>query len=291
MKSYAKINLFLDVLGKRDDGYHDIFSIMQTVSLYDELTFSFNDSFAFEIKTPQINLPADEKNIIVKAAKLLIKEYGLPTGIKIELEKRIPIGAGLAGGSSNCATTLLGINALFDLKIPMEKLIEIGKSLGADVPFCLTGGTAIVEGIGEKITPLPPHPPCYIVIACPKIHVSTKDIFDKLDTNNFKKADPNEILEGLSKNNPEKVASSLYNIFTPVTSGLHPQITDLIAQFKELGAQGAEMSGTGASVFAYFKEEKIALRALNKIKKSVTDVFICTPKEGRALAELKGGLE
>jgi 4-diphosphocytidyl-2-C-methyl-D-erythritol kinase len=213
----------------------------------------------------------------VKAAKFLIKEYDLPRGIKIELTKRIPVGAGLAGGSSNCAAALLGINELFNLKIPLERLIEIGKSLGADVPFCLTGGTAAVEGIGEKITPLPPHPPCCIVIACPNIHVSTAETFKQLDEKNFTKSSPEEILSGFSKSNLKKISSSVYNIFTPVTSALYPQIADLIAQFKHVGALGADMSGTGASVFAYFKDEKTASAALNIMKNSVDEIFICKP--------------
>jgi 4-diphosphocytidyl-2-C-methyl-D-erythritol kinase len=284
LQAYAKINLFLDVLNKRDDGYHNIFSIMQTVSLCDELTFSFREghSFAFSIVNDK-NLPADETNLVVKAAKVLIDEYDLPQGICIELTKRIPVGAGLAGGSSDCAAVLSGINKLFDLGIPLEKLMETGKSLGADVPFCLVGGTAVTEGIGEKVTPLPPHPPCCIVIACPKIHVSTAEIFARgVQSQEHADLYKKNILDGLSKSDTEKTASSVYNAFTPVTSAIYPQISDIITQFKNHGALGAEMSGTGASVFAYYKDEKTALAALKRVKRAHdTEIFICNPIQGR----------
>jgi len=318
VQAFAKINLFLDVVGKKNDGYHDIFSLMQTVSLCDELIISFAAKNFFEFSCDVPNL-SDENNLVVRAAKILIREYDLPRGISIALKKKIPVGAGLAGGSSDCAATLLGINNLFGLNIPREKLASIGKSLGADVPFCLAGGTAIVEGIGEKITPLPPHPPCFIVIAVPKIFVSTAEIFKNLDAasrsfaesprqknqlheknfarenqkkiisafsqKNFSRSfeespqqkNHEKILRALSQNSPGEIAASFYNVFTPITSSMHPQISDLIARFETLGALGAQMSGTGPSVFAYFDEKKTAETAFDILKNSLEHVFLCTP--------------
>jgi len=285
IQAFAKINLYLEVLGKRADGYHDIFSVMQSVDLCDDLIISV-DFDAFD-KTAQARLicgvsgiPADEKNLVIKAANVLIREYGLKQNLKFELTKRIPMGAGLAGGSSDCAATLLGINKLLNLNIPFEKLIEIGKSLGADVPFCLTSGTAVTEGIGEKIKPLPPHPPCFILIACPEIHVSTAKIFSRFDIKNIKQQNcerRENFINIFEKKDLSQIALSLYNIFTPITAGLHPEISDLILKFRNIGALGAEMSGTGSSVFAFFDNEKTAQKAFNIIKKSVTKVFLCKP--------------
>ncbi|MCL2047521.1 MAG: 4-(cytidine 5'-diphospho)-2-C-methyl-D-erythritol kinase [Defluviitaleaceae bacterium] len=293
----AKINLFLDVLNKRNDGFHDISSVMQSISLCDELELSPNSEHLFVLECDNPSLPLDETNLIIKAARLLDQEYNLPHGINFKLTKKIPVGAGLAGGSSNAAAALLGINALFDLAIPAENLLKIGKSLGADVPFCLTGGTALVEGIGERITALQPHPPCCIVVACPNIFVSTREIFERANVAhsgeneifgqaNVARTDENEtttlrrknFLQALKTNDPTKIACSLYNFFTPLTTSIHPQITEIINRFKKLGALGAQMSGTGSSVFAYFQDESTAKTALEQLRHGDNiKTFICTP--------------
>lgn len=287
MQAFAKINLFLDVVGKREDGYHNIVSVMQSVDLCDDLLISAIPE-GIQLSCDNPALPTDEKNLIVKAAKALISEFAIPHGFRIELTKRIPLGAGLAGGSSDCAATLHGINKLCGLNIPFPRLLEIGKSLGADVPFCLTGGTALTEGIGEKITPLQAHPSCFILIVCPKIHVSTGEIFSRLSA--YETASPKKILNAISKKNLQQISTSFYNIFTPITSALHTEISDLIFQLKKLGAMNAEMSGTGSSVFAYFNNEKSALNALDifrnelsahnalNILKSTKEVFLCKPQ-------------
>jgi len=273
VNAYAKINLFLDVAGKRADGYHDIVSVMQSVDLCDDLMIeALPGESGVQLFCNDPQLPTDETNLIVKAANALIREFDIPCGFKIKLNKRIPLGAGLAGGSSDCAATLHGINKLCNLNIPFTRLLEIGKSLGADVPFCLTNGTALTEGIGEKITLLPTHPPCFIVIVCPGVHVSTGEIFSRLVS--FSTACVNPMLNAISKKNLQQLSTLFYNIFTPITTEIHPEIFDLIAELKTLSALGAEMTGTGSSVFAYFNNEQSALKAFH-IMKLKNKVFLC----------------
>ena len=272
MQAFAKINLFLDVADKRNDGYHNIISIMQTVSLCDELLFrkiGKGGEIIFSCNAPHI--PKGEENLVIKAAKILFEKFDINDSIEINLTKRIPLGAGLAGGSADCAATLLGLTELLDLDIPIEVLLEIGKTLGADVPFCLTGGTALCEGIGEKITPLAPLDSGFFVIACPKIHISTKEIFEKITLSGRVNA---RKLQELTQAGYKK---NFFNIFTKVTGKLHPEIYSLIEAFKNQGAFDAEMSGTGSSVYAYFDDEQTALNALNALETNATKVFLCKP--------------
>ena len=274
LQAYAKINLFLDVLRKRPDGYHDIVSVMQSVGLCDDLRISCSETTGERVSLTcnDPTLPTDESNLVVKAAKLLTEKYKIEYPIQIELTKRIPVGAGLAGGSSDCAATLRGINTLFQLNIPMKELTEIGRTLGADVPFCLMGGTALCEGIGEILTPLPQHPPCHIVLITPGIHVSTAEVFSRL--NLVKTSIPGHtsdtkglisLKNALANGNVSQIAASFYNVFTPVTAGLHPEISDIISELRSCDALGASMSGTGSAVFAYFDNETYAQRACDKI--------------------------
>jgi len=279
VQAYAKINLFLDVLGKRDDGYHNILSVMQSVSLCDEITIKCRNDASSNTAPCRLTcdmpgIPTDENNLVLKAANALIREHDIPHGFDISLKKRIPAGAGLAGGSSDCAATLLGIKELLNLNISFERLLETAKNLGADVPFCLVGGTALAEGIGEQLTVLPPHPPCFIVIACPPVHVSTAEIFAKIDAVGH--GDATKIKAAIASKNAAQTASELYNCFTPITSALYPEISGLINKFKNMGALGASMTGTGSSVFAYFNNENIAHAALNKIEK-YAKTYLCTP--------------
>jgi 4-diphosphocytidyl-2-C-methyl-D-erythritol kinase len=281
VQAFAKINLFLDVLNKRPDGYHNIFSIMQSVDLCDDLKISVckkKNGGQVHLICSDFDLPTGESNLVVKAASFLLREFKRDENINIVLFKRIPVGAGLAGGSSDCAATLHGINKLLDLQIPFAELLEIGKSFGADVPFCLTGGTALTEGIGEIITPLAQHPDCFIVIACPRIHVSTSKIFNKITPENYKSIN-NEQREKIINNFSSfpRIAKSLFNFFTPITAGQHPEIYDIMSKFRNMGAVGTEMSGTGSSVFAYFENKDIAVEACDIMKRSVNKIFICKP--------------
>ncbi|MCL2215573.1 MAG: 4-(cytidine 5'-diphospho)-2-C-methyl-D-erythritol kinase [Defluviitaleaceae bacterium] len=312
IRAHAKINLYLDVLDKRPDGYHSIVSIMQSLGLCDELTIRAgavsSESAAVSLICDDLTLPTDESNLVVKAAMLLMREYGIGQDIKVELTKRIPAGAGLAGGSSDCAATLFGINELFQLNIPMDKLMEHGRTLGADVPFNLVSGagifTALSEGIGEKLTPLPAHPDCHIVVVCPKIHVSTADAYARLDAVKMGAAGqandelvPKDILcdsaprtlqaEGqglanlmmaLSAGDVAQISANFFNIFTFVTADIHPEIFRIIRELKGLGALGASMSGTGSAVFAYFADENKAKAACDKFPEH--KVFLTYPKRG-----------
>ena len=272
LQAHAKINLYLDVVGKRPDGYHDIVSVMQSVGLCDDLHISCNGTQQLSMTCSDPSLPTDETNLVVMAARLLIDKYKIQHPVHIELTKRVPVGAGLAGGSSDCAATLRGINELFQLNISMDELVEIGRTLGADVPFCLMGGTALAQGIGERLTPLPPHPPCHIVLAMPGIHVATAEVYARLNLVKKSIAGHTSDTRGLSslKNalangDVSRIAASFYNAFTPITAGMHPEISDILTEFRVCGALGASMSGTGSAVFAYFDNENYARRACNRL--------------------------
>ena len=277
IKAYAKINLFLDVVGKRIDGYHDISSIMQTVDLHDTLKFCKTEGkTGFWFRTDCKEVPNDERNLVARAARLMIKEYRIKESFEISLTKRIPVGAGLAGGSSDCAATILGINRLLNLNIPADELQNIAVSLGADVPFCLEKGTCLATGIGEKLTPLAPHPACFIVLAFPGIHVSTKHIFSKLSNlaqkpNNTKLE---KILSSLNNNELTGVALSLYNVFTDLTSGEFPVVKKLIGKFVASGAIGACMTGTGSAVFGYFAQEMAAKKAMDSLSEDAKTYLV-----------------
>jgi len=259
----------LDVIGKRSDGYHDLVSVMQSISLCDELEFFITDGGGVQLEADNVpcGFPLDSKNLIVRAAKFLLDEYKITHGVKIKLQKNIPMGAGLGGGSSDCAATLHGLNELFALGIPLHRLVEIGMKFGADVPFCLLGGTAVAEGIGEKLTPLAPHPPCYIVLVNPGIHVSTGEIFGRLQIN-VQHEEYENFMQAYKTGDISQIAKSFFNIFTPVTSALHPEISQAITDLKNAGAINAAMTGTGSTVFGYFEKEIDALEACDKIKRT-----------------------
>jgi len=277
-KAYAKINLFLEVTDKRPDGYHNLVSVMQSLDLHDTLTILPGKS-GIVLETNMPGVPTDDSNLVVKAAKLLMSECGINQPLHIKLQKKIPMGAGLGGGSSNAAATLHGLNRLFGLDIPLPKLLKMGQTLGADVPFCLLGGTALAEGIGEKLTPLKPHPPCYIMLACPPIHVSTKEIFNKLG-GFCKTENADRFLEAYESEDISLIAKNLFNTFTPITAKIHPLINTFIANLQATGALGASMTGTGSTVFVYFNNEHNAQKACNILMQQYPDTkfFITQPR-------------
>jgi len=285
--AFAKINLFLAVIGKREDGYHELVSVMQKIGLRDRLTIAkaqHNTSGTLvTLKTDAPNLPTNDTNLVVKAANLLIKEYGIATPLAINLTKRIPTGAGLGGGSSDCAATLLGINQLLGLQVPLDKLMELGATLGADVPFCVMANscntTALAQGIGEKLTPLPPHPKCHVVLACPKIHVSTGEIFKVLTlcglTGINIQAKLDNFMAAYNSKDILQISKNFYNTFTPITSKIHPQISSLISDLQNHGAYNAAMTGTGSTVFAYFENENKAKMVCEILEKTHTNTKFC----------------
>jgi|GEM_PF-76120 len=230
LKALGKINLGLDVLGRRENGYHDVRMVMQTLYLYDNVTLQKKSAPGIEIDSNLFYLPNDEDNIAWKAAKLLIDEFDIKDGIRIHLDKHIPVAAGMAGGSSNAAAVLYGMNQMFRLGLSQKELMERGVKLGADVPYCIMRGTVLAEGIGEKLTPLPPMPKCQILIAKPPISVSTKMVYEKLDSCEIKEhPDIDGILDGLKNQDLEQVAASLGNVLEKVTVEAYP----VIAQIKE----------------------------------------------------------
>jgi 4-diphosphocytidyl-2-C-methyl-D-erythritol kinase len=267
LKALAKINLGLDVLGRRENGYHDVRMVMQTIYLYDNVTMEKTEEAGIQLECNLFYLPVDETNIAYKAAKLLMDEFDIKEGVRIVLDKHIPVAAGLAGGSANAAAVLVGMNRLFSLGLSQQQLMERGVSLGADVPYCVMRGTVLAEGIGEILTPLPPLPKCYVLIAKPGISVSTKTVYEKLDSQEISEhPDIDGILEGLDKQDIYKVASSMGNVLETVTIGDYPIIEEIKDVMKEEGALNAMMSGSGPTVFGIFDDKSKARQAQERMR-------------------------
>lgn len=267
LKALAKINLGLDVLGRRDNGYHDVRMVMQTIYLYDNVTLEKTEEAGIHLECNLFYLPVDETNIAYKAAKLLMDEFDIQEGVRITLDKHIPVAAGMAGGSANAAAVLVGMNRLFSLGLSQTELMERGVSLGADVPYCVMRGTVLAEGIGEILTPLPPMPKCCILVAKPGISVSTKMVYEKLDSKELTEhPDIDGILEGLDKQDLQKVASSMGNVLETVTIGDYPIIEEIKNVMKEAGALNAMMSGSGPTVFGIFDDRAKAREAQARIR-------------------------
>lgn len=276
LKALAKINLGLDVLGKRTNGYHDVRMVMQTIYLYDDVNLERVKKQEIKIKTNLNYLPSNENNIAYQAAKLLIDEFGIIEGVHIHLKKRIPVAAGMAGGSSNAAAVLYGMNQLFDLKLSQQDLMERGVKLGADVPYCIMRGTVLAEGIGEVLTPLAPMPKCYILIAKPPISVSTKIVYEKLDSGAIvEHPDIDGLIQGLESEDLEIVASKMGNVLEQVTITDYPVIEEIKNVMKSDGAINAMMSGSGPTVFGIFKSRQEAKKAMDTLKRKKIAKQIC----------------
>lgn len=267
LKALGKINLGLDVLGRRENGYHDVRMVMQTVYLYDKIFIQKKKTPGIELETNLFYLPVDENNLAYKAAKLLMDEFHIEEGVKISLEKHIPVAAGMAGGSSNAAAVLFGINRMFELGLDEKGLMERGVSLGADVPYCVMRGTVLAEGIGEILTPLSPMPKCYVLLAKPPISVSTKMVYEKLDSHEIEDhPDIDGILAGLKAQDVYQVASSMGNVLEKVTIEAYPIVEEIKNVMKKKGALGAMMSGSGPTVFGLFEDKRKARDAAQRIK-------------------------
>lgn len=267
LKSLAKINLGLDVLGKRENGYHDVRMVMQTVYLYDNITIEKKAEPGISLEANLHFLPVDEHNIAYKAAQLLIEEFDIKEGVSIKLQKHIPVAAGLAGGSSNAAAVLHGMNRLFELQLSTKDLMERGVALGADVPYCVMRGTVLAEGIGEILTPLPPMPRCFVLIAKPPISVSTQTVYEALDAGAIvEHPDIDGIIAGLDAGDIDQVASHMGNVLEDVTISQYPVIEQIKDIMKEAGAVNAMMSGSGPTVFGIFRDRKTAKEAQSKIR-------------------------
>ena len=269
INAMAKINLGLDVLRRRENGYHDVKMIMQTVDIYDTLEFEKREDSQIIIKVDAMELPTDENNLIYKATKLLFEKRDVKEGVEITLTKRIPIAAGMAGGSTDAAAALVGINRLFDLGFSMEELKEVGVKIGADVPYCIEGGTALSEGIGEILTKLPDAPDCFVVVAKPEISVSTKYVYENLHANELKyHPDIDGMVDSIRNQDLDGVCKRMENVLETVTEKKYPVISQLKQMLLEAGAENSLMSGSGPTVFAIFKEEAKAKEALKKVEES-----------------------
>ncbi len=267
LNAYAKVNLGLDVLRRREDGYHELRMIMQTVDLYDILTLEKTEELGISMTCNIERLPCDESNLVCKAAKLMFEEYNLPGGIKMHLEKRIPMAAGMAGGSTDAAAIFNGINELYDLGVSKERLCELGVKVGADVPYCIVGGTALSEGIGEVLTMLPNVPDCVVLIAKPDFDVSTKYVFENLHANSLTyHPDIDAMADAIRAGDLDGVVKVMDNVLETVTEARYTEITAIKTVMKEHGAMRAMMSGSGPTVFGLYENESDAEAAADAIK-------------------------
>ncbi len=277
LKARAKINLGLDVLGKREDGYHEVRMVMQTIGIYDRLILTKIPEEEIRITSNLAFLPVNENNLIYKAIKLLKDEYHFPGGVSVDLNKFIPVAAGMAGGSTDAASTMFGVNRLFGLNLSMGKMMELGVRLGADVPYCVMRGTALAEGIGEKLTRITPVPHMWILIAKPQINVSTRLVYEQLDMGGIQKhPDIDGIIRAIEAQDVVRIAQSMGNVLENVTVPLYPVIETIKQDMFSHGAINAMMSGSGPTVFGIFPDEQttLACQAFLKKKGDARQVYI-----------------
>ena len=269
LKANAKINLGLDVIRKRPDGYHEVRMIMQMLSLHDQVTIEKTETPGIQLSTNLSFLPGDERNIAYRAARQMQERFDLPGGVRIRIEKRIPVAAGMAGGSTDCAAVLRGMNSLYGLALDRQALMDIGVKLGADVPYCIMGGTALSEGIGEILTAAGPMPMCHILVAKPSFSVSTKEVYGGLKLDRLKEhPDIDGILEALETGDLCGVTKRLANVLETVTISWHPEIGTIKKLMLDHGAMGALMSGSGPTVFGIFDSRSSAEEAAGVIRSS-----------------------
>lgn len=267
-KAYAKVNLGLDVIGKRADGYHEVKMIMQSIGIHDELTFSRLEK-GIELKIDRIDLPADGNNLVYRAAKLIQESFDIREGVRIQLKKRIPIAAGLAGGSTDAAAVFKGMNTLFGLGMSEEKMCELGLKIGADVPYCIMGGTALAEGIGEKLTPLPDAPNAVLLLAKPEVSVSTKEVYGKLRAEELKfHPDIDGMTKAIIRHDLGGIIERMGNVLENVTVEEYPVIDQIKNFMTGHGAARAMMSGSGPTVFGIYEKQEQAARAYLELKQA-----------------------
>lgn len=269
LKALAKINLGLDVVRRREDGYHEVRMIMQTIQLYDRLDIKRTHEPGIQIQTNLSFLPVNENNLIYKVAKLLMDEFSITDGVSVKLDKRIPVAAGMAGGSTDAAAMLIGVNRLFSLGLTKRQLMERGVQIGADVPYCIMRGTALAEGIGEALSPLPPMVKCPVLIAKPSISVSTKFVYQnlKLDDTTIH-PDIDRLIDDIKAKNLHDIAAHMGNVLETVTIPNYPVIDEIKKHMLSNGAVGALMSGSGPTVFGLFDDEDTAKKAYKAMRSS-----------------------
>lgn len=274
IRAYAKINIALDVVGKREDGYHLLRMIMQQIDLYDVIKMDKIEA-GIELTCDKKYIPVDSRNLAYKAAELFKQTYFVDGGVSISINKNIPVAAGLAGGSADAAAVLLGMNKLYGLNRPVKELMELSVSLGADIPYCINGGTALCEGIGEEITSLKPFKNHILVLAKPNFGVSTKEVYKALDISKINRH-PNveKIIKAMELEDLSSVCFNMRNLLENVTLRKHQGLRKLKNQFIEAGALGSMMSGSGPTVFGFFDNMLTAQRCYDKLKKEYKEVFI-----------------
>ena len=253
-KAYAKINISLDVTGRREDGYHDMVMIMQTVSLCDELTLTIGGGEGVRARSNMRFIPGDERNLAVKAAMKYLEAVGEgDKGVSIDIRKNIPVGAGMGGGSANAAAVLRAMNRAYEGRLSEEELVALASATGSDVAFCLVGGTMLATGRGEKLSPLPPMPPCFITVCKPEFSISTPELFKKLDSVHLKgHPDTAGLIAALEKGSLPELCRRMYNVFEDVGDRRMRTVSQIKGQLLDHGALGAVMTGTGSAVFGVF---------------------------------------
>ncbi len=269
IKALAKINLGLDVVRRREDGYHEVRMIMQTIHLFDRLQIMRNRSGKITMSANLSFLPTNENNLVYKAAKLLKEEFLIRDGIHVKLYKHIPVAAGMAGGSTDAAAVLYGLNRMFDLGLSKEELMQRGVRLGADVPYCVMRGTALAEGIGEKLTALPPMVKCPVLIAKPQIGVSTRFVYENLKLNEQTlHPDIDRLQADIAAKDLHAIAADMGNVLETVTIPNYPVIAQIKEHMQKHGALNAMMSGSGPTVFGLFEKESTAAAAYEAMRSS-----------------------
>ena len=267
LEARAKINLGLDVLRRREDGYHEVKMVMQTVDICDVLSFRKLEEDRILVSTDKQELPGDENNLIYKAIKLMKDIFGIREGVAAALKKRIPMAAGMAGGSADAAAAIHGMDRLFSLGLSLEEKQNLGVKIGADVPYCLMGGTALAEGIGERLTPLPKPPAAFLVIAKPDIDVSTAFVYGNLHADTLTEhPDIDGMVRCIREGDLKGIAARMENVLETVTITRYPVVEEIKAFLKERGALNALMSGSGPTVFGIYEEEETARRAFGDLK-------------------------
>lgn len=266
VKAPAKINLSLDVLYKRDDGYHEVKMVMTTIDLADHLHFTLREDDHIFVESSSGIIPSDERNLAYKAASLLKMRYGVKQGCHIEIAKKIPVAAGLAGGSSDAAATLKGLNKLWQLDLSTKELVEIGADIGSDVAFCVYGGTALATGRGEKIQPLVSPAPAWVILAKPSIGVSTGEIYENLDVSSCHHPDVDAMVRAIEQQDYDRMCQQLGNSLEDVTLKRYPQVAKIKEKMTQLGADGVLMSGSGPTVFGLTRYESKVKRMVNGLR-------------------------
>ncbi len=277
VKAHAKINLTLDVTGKRPNGYHDVCMVMQSIGLHDVVSVAVGTGTGeISMRTIGSDLPSDDRNLAYRAAQLFLRETGVACdGIAITVEKKIPVAAGLAGGSTDAAAVLVLLDQLYDTRLSVEKRMEMGLKLGADVPFCIAGGTMLAEGIGEKLTRLPDAPQMQVVLCKPPFAVSTPAIYRAIDAMEITvRPDTAAMLRAIEAGSAAEVSRCLCNVMQPVTAEMHPEVTEICGMLRENGARGSIMSGSGPSVFGLFDDRQKAGRAYAVLSGQYRETFL-----------------